>query len=235
MAVASRSSPGPGDGRDGTRVVGGPVRLGRRTKLPRQGPRPGRGRGHRPPGPRPRVGGGPHRRRRRRGAQLPPLVLGRVPEHGAAAARPGRRPRSSTCRTTPLFDRLHDGDSRSRSSAARCMPAARWSPGAACRSPPTCSRRPSAAAGRSARRSRPSRATPSSTWSRSGSCSSGKIELPRFDTDFRDRPALVVVRGVDHQARPARRCAPTSATCARCSSASTAAPTRSSRRASGPT
>src|SRR6185295_5251506 len=28
----------------------------------------------------------------------------------------------------------------------------------------------------------------------------GKIELPRFDTDFRDRPALVVVRGVDHQA-----------------------------------
>ncbi|MCW3015398.1 MAG: thiamine pyrophosphokinae catalytic region [Solirubrobacterales bacterium] len=28
---------------------------------------------------------------------------------------------------------------------------------------------------------------------------SGKIELPRFDTDFRDRPALVVVRGVDHQ------------------------------------
>jgi uncharacterized membrane-anchored protein len=29
---------------------------------------------------------------------------------------------------------------------------------------------------------------------------SGKFELPRFDTDFRDRPALVVVRGVDHQA-----------------------------------
>ncbi len=28
---------------------------------------------------------------------------------------------------------------------------------------------------------------------------SGKIDLPRFDTDFRDRPALVVVRGVDHQ------------------------------------
>ncbi len=28
---------------------------------------------------------------------------------------------------------------------------------------------------------------------------SGKIELPRFDTDFRDRPALVVVRGVDHR------------------------------------
>jgi uncharacterized membrane-anchored protein len=27
----------------------------------------------------------------------------------------------------------------------------------------------------------------------------GKIELPRFGTDFRDRPALVVVRGVDHQ------------------------------------
>jgi uncharacterized membrane-anchored protein len=28
---------------------------------------------------------------------------------------------------------------------------------------------------------------------------SGKLELPRFDTDFRDRPVLVVVRGVDHQ------------------------------------
>ncbi|WP_205698047.1 putative cytokinetic ring protein SteA [Conexibacter sp. SYSU D00693] len=27
---------------------------------------------------------------------------------------------------------------------------------------------------------------------------SGKLDLPRFDTDFRDRPALVVVRGVDH-------------------------------------
>jgi uncharacterized membrane-anchored protein len=27
----------------------------------------------------------------------------------------------------------------------------------------------------------------------------GKIELPRFATDFRDRPALIVVRGVDHQ------------------------------------
>jgi uncharacterized membrane-anchored protein len=27
----------------------------------------------------------------------------------------------------------------------------------------------------------------------------GRIELPDFDTSFRDRPALVVVRGVDHQ------------------------------------
>ncbi len=27
----------------------------------------------------------------------------------------------------------------------------------------------------------------------------GKIELPRFATDFRDRPALIVVRGVDHR------------------------------------
>ncbi len=27
----------------------------------------------------------------------------------------------------------------------------------------------------------------------------GKIELPRFETEFRDRPALVVVRGVDHK------------------------------------
>jgi uncharacterized membrane-anchored protein len=28
---------------------------------------------------------------------------------------------------------------------------------------------------------------------------SGRIDLPRFDTDFRDRPALIVVRGVDHE------------------------------------
>ncbi len=28
---------------------------------------------------------------------------------------------------------------------------------------------------------------------------SGRIELPRFDTDFRDHPALIVVRGVDHE------------------------------------
>jgi uncharacterized membrane-anchored protein len=28
---------------------------------------------------------------------------------------------------------------------------------------------------------------------------SGKLELPRFDTDFRDRPVLIVVRGVDHK------------------------------------
>jgi uncharacterized membrane-anchored protein len=28
---------------------------------------------------------------------------------------------------------------------------------------------------------------------------SGKLELPQFETDFRDRPALVVVRGVGHQ------------------------------------
>jgi uncharacterized membrane-anchored protein len=27
----------------------------------------------------------------------------------------------------------------------------------------------------------------------------GRIELPRFDTEFRDRPALIVVRGVDHK------------------------------------
>ncbi|MDO8185082.1 putative cytokinetic ring protein SteA [Conexibacter sp. JD483] len=28
---------------------------------------------------------------------------------------------------------------------------------------------------------------------------SGKLELPVFDTDFRDRPVLIVVRGVDHK------------------------------------
>ena len=52
---------------------------------------------------------------------------------------------------------------------------------------------------RSARRSSVSRTTRSSTCARSASCSSGKIEMPRFATDFRDRAALVVVRGVGHQ------------------------------------
>jgi uncharacterized membrane-anchored protein len=28
---------------------------------------------------------------------------------------------------------------------------------------------------------------------------SGKLELPNFDTDFRDKPVLIVVRGVDHK------------------------------------
>jgi uncharacterized membrane-anchored protein len=28
---------------------------------------------------------------------------------------------------------------------------------------------------------------------------SGKLELPRFETDFRDRPVLIVVRGVEHR------------------------------------
>lgn len=28
---------------------------------------------------------------------------------------------------------------------------------------------------------------------------SGRIELPRFETDFRDKPVLIVVRGVDHK------------------------------------
>jgi uncharacterized membrane-anchored protein len=32
-----------------------------------------------------------------------------------------------------------------------------------------------------------------------GELLSGRLELPQFSTDFRDRPALVVVRGVDHK------------------------------------
>jgi uncharacterized membrane-anchored protein len=32
-----------------------------------------------------------------------------------------------------------------------------------------------------------------------GELLSGKIEMPRFETDFRDRPVLIVVRGVDHK------------------------------------
>ena len=27
----------------------------------------------------------------------------------------------------------------------------------------------------------------------------GRLDLPRFETNFRDRPVLIVVRGVDHK------------------------------------
>ena len=43
----------------------------------------------------------------------------------------------------------------------------------------------------------------------------GRIELPRFATDFRDRSTLVVVRGVDHQRDLQARCDRSSATCSR--------------------
>ena len=60
-------------------------------------------------------------------------------------------------------------------------------------------RQRASAGARSATRWSRSRATRSSTWSRSASCWRASSSCPRFDTDFRDRPALVVVRGVDHR------------------------------------
>ena len=60
---------------------------------------------------------------------------------------------------------------------------------------------------------------------------SGKIELPRFETDFRDRDALIVVRGVDHQ-RDLRTLRPYVRDVARRSSPSTAGRTPSAPRAS---
>ena len=49
------------------------------------------------------------------------------------------------------------------------------------------------------------------------------------ERDFRDRHVLIVVRGADHVS-DLRAFAPTSRTSSRCWSASTAAPTRSSRK-----
>src|SRR5262249_20175026 len=74
-----------------------------------------------------------------------------------------------------------------------CSPVAR---GSTCRAPAP-KRRPGG--GRSERRSGRVRATRSSTMARGRSCRAGRIELPRFTTDFRDRSTLVVVRGVGHQ------------------------------------
>ena len=62
----------------------------------------------------------------------------------------------------------------------------------------------------------------------------GAVQFPSTKASFRDRQVLIVVRGDRHR-RDIKRCAPTSATSGRSSSASTAAPTGRSRRASGPT
>ena len=69
-------------------------------------------------------------------------------------------------------------------------------------------RPPSSAGARSARRSRRSPRTRRSTCARSASCWPAGSSCRSFDTDFRDRPALVVVRGVDHQQRPAQALRP---------------------------
>ena len=63
----------------------------------------------------------------------------------------------------------------------------------------------------------------------------GKLELPRFDTDFRDRPRWSSC-AASTTSRTCARCGPYIRDVqARCSSASTAAPTRCSRRASSRT
>ena len=136
---------------------------------------------------------------RQGGAQLQAVLERDLPEHGAAAARPGRHPPRRPARRR-LFGaaarRRADRRARRRGPARRqaARPAARVLERGA-----RCARRPTSGGGRSARRSRRSPTTRSSTCSRSASCSPGALELPRFSTEFRDRPALIVVRGVDHQ------------------------------------
>ena len=80
----------------------------------------------------------------------------------------------------------------------------------------------------STRRSPNSPRTPSPTSARSPTCSPAAIEFPPTRTSFRDRQVLIVVRGDRHE-RDLRACAPTSATSARSSSPSTAAPTACSK------
>ena len=98
----------------------------------------------------------------------------------------------------PLFDELDDGDPITVR-GGDIIRAARSSPPARSRTPPASPSSPSSAATRSASRSSASPRTPIEYMPQEGELLSGKIELPRFDTDFRDRPALIVVRGVDHK------------------------------------
>ena len=171
------------------RAVAGPVRLGRKTKLLVKRLRPGD------------IAVIDHRDLDRvsaedliaagvgGGAQLPRLVHRRLPEHGAAAARAGRHPARRPARRRALRGAQGRRPGRAPRRRGAGVRGERWSRGELRRSPQRGpARRPTSAARRSARRSRRSRATPSSTWSRSATCWPGKIELPRFDTDFRDRP-----------------------------------------------
>ena len=98
---------------------------------------------------------------------------------------------------TRLFERLDDGD-RCWCAAARSCGAATWSSRGEVQDPATVRPSPRSAGRRSARRWRRS----PRTRSRHGperELLAGKLELPQFATDFRDRTALVVVRGVDHK------------------------------------
>ena len=180
-------------------AVAGPARLGRKTKLLVKRLRPGRRRGHRPPQPRPRLGRGPDRGRRRRGAQLPPVVQPATTRTWArcCSSRPGSR--SSTCRTTRCSSASRTA-TRSSCAAARSGCAASalvrgdWQDPSDVLAATERRRRDIGEALEAFARNTVEHMVEEQE------LLAGKIELPRFDTDFRDRPALVVVRGVDHQA-----------------------------------
>jgi uncharacterized membrane-anchored protein len=197
MAVASRSSPGPGDGRGGDRVVSGPARLGRRTKLLVKRLVPGDV------------------------AVIDHEDLDRVSAEdligaGVVAVLNCRR---SSARDYPnmgplllvqagvhlvdmdddtLFDALHEGqpvEVRGGEVLARGRVVATGEV-----------QEPEAVLAATERRRREigealeafARNTVEHMLEER-ELLSGRIELPRFDTDFRDRDALIVVRGVHHQ------------------------------------
>ncbi len=98
----------------------------------------------------------------------------------------------------PLFDLLDDGDPIVVRGGEIIAPAA-CSRAARSRTPTPSSRRPSSAGAEIGEALEPFAKNTVEHMRQERELLSGKLELPQFDTDFRDRPALVVVRGVDHK------------------------------------
>jgi uncharacterized membrane-anchored protein len=220
MAVASRSSPGPGDGRDGTRVVSGPARLGRRTKRLVKRLAPGD------------VAVIDHKDLDRVSAE-DLVAAGAVAVLNCRPSSSGEYPNMGPLLLVQagvhlvdldddaLFDGLDDGQpveiaggevyaaGRSwRAAASR----SRGGPGRDGAPPREIGEALEAFARNTVEHMVEER-----------ELLSGKIELPRFETDFRDQAGADRRAGRRPRARPAAL-RPTSATCARCWSASTAAP-----------
>ena len=189
----------------------------------------GRDRGDRPRRPRPRRRRRAHRGRRRRGGELRAVDLGPLPER---RPDPGRAARASRCSTTcgaELMDRVHEGDvvahraTASSGATTSCSAAARCS---------TIAEHRSRDGGRARRPSAPS-------WSaspRTRSSTSGKearltfepLTLPPLAHEVHADATRWSSCAATTTAPTSPRCARTSASTGRCSSASTAAPTRCS-------
>ncbi len=138
--------------------------------------------------------------RRRARAQLPRRRPPAATRTWGRCCRPGRHRSSSTCPATTLFERAQ-GRRRDRPARRRGVAPRRASSpsGDACQEP---ERRP-AEQRRSAARDRRGaggvRAQHGRAHARGARAARRQARAAAFNTDFRDRPALVVVRGVDHQ------------------------------------